>query len=286
MKIKKIAFFRIPNCYELSIGKQKLVVTTEFGPRILHLSIGKSGNILFVDEKRECKYKDWFLYGGHRLWTSPETGATYNPDNERCLIAEKEGALSVTHFDRKLEFSRTMNFSEQNGRFCVEHVIENKSEVLFPGAIWALTCVVPKGIAFFPWGTPDEWKIKKAVYWQKWMTHGSDPASKQWVQGPDLFMVKPTGEEGKVGTAGWEGFIGITNSNYTFIKKFDRLPTNDYPDDNCAIQCYTCNKFIELETLSPNTVFRPNVPVRHKEEWILVDKQTNPENGAEIRRLL
>lgn len=286
MKIKKVEFSGIPNCYELSIGKQKLVVTTDFGPRVLYLSIGDSGNILFFDKDKKLKYKDWYVYGGHRLWTSPETAATYDPDNDPCQVEEKGGKLSVSHFDKKLEFSRTMIFSEQNDRFCVEHVITNKSEVLFPGAIWALTCVLPQGITFFPWGTPDEWKVKKAVYWQKWMTHGSNLASKQWIQGPDLFMIKPTGEEGKVGTAGWEGFIGVTAKGYTFIKKFDRLPTNDYPDDNCAIQCYTCDKFIELETLSPNTVFRPNVPVRHKEEWILSAKEVNPENGAEVRKLL
>jgi hypothetical protein len=77
----------------------------------------------------------------------------------------------------------------------------------------------------------------------------------------DYFLVSSANEESKVGTAGYEGYIGYSNrkKNYTFIKKFNRLATNNYPDDNCAIECYTCDSFVEIETLGPLMDFMAGV---------------------------
>ncbi len=286
MESKIITYEKIPNCCELTVNNQRLIVSTDFGPRIIHLSLDEGENILFHDKEQKLSFQDWLLYGGHRLWISPETHATYNPDNDLCTINEIDDKMTFTSFDSKLQLEKSITISEKNGRFLVDHIILNKSDTLYPGAIWAITCVNPEGTAFFPWGTPGNWVMNKVVFWQKWMNHSTDIKSSQYIPTKDLYLVKATGEEGKVGTAGHEGFIGISQNNYTFIKKFNRITTNQYPDDNCAIELYTCKHFIELETLSPKTVFMPNVPFSHQEEWILVNKKVEPEKGKDIRKLL
>ena len=287
MQIKKIEYEGIPNCIECTIAEplsQKLVITTTFGPRILHLSIGNSKNILFHDKEKEISAQDWYIYGGHRLWISPETQDTYHGDNQECTIEMDTDKVAVYFMDQVLKIERGIQISENAGHFQIKNSITNKHESLYTGSLWSMTCVIPEGTVFFPWGNAGDWITKKIIYWQKWMTdHGTQIGSSQYVEGKDLFLIKPSGEEGKVGTSGYEGFVGITNDGYTFMKKFDRLPTNDYPDDNCAIEVYTCDKFIELETLSPMFTFIPNQTYTHTEEWILLDHEIDPEDGEKVR---
>jgi hypothetical protein len=239
MDIKKAAFWGYPNSYECHIGDKKLVIMTDFGPRILHLSIGDRGNMLFLDEGTPLKKDAWNCYGGSRLWIAPETIQTYSPDNEKCEVNLEKDRITVSSEDKALKLRRSMTVFESHGHFAVEIKVVNTGDSLYSGALWSLTCMDPAGTAFFPWGTgTDSWNTKKIIYWQKWIDHSSQLGSKQYTQGNDLFIIRPTGEEGKVGTSGHEGFIGFTSKKGTFIKKINRLATNDYPDDNCAIECY------------------------------------------------
>ncbi len=286
MDIKKIPYLNNPNSYECRVGQNRLVVTADFGPRILHLSVDEGPNILFVDETRRMGGRGWLLYGGHRLWIAPETADTYAPDNDACRVDAGKSEITVTARDGRLGLEKSIHISEKKGGFLVEHVVVNRSDTLVNGAIWALTCVVPSGTVFFPWGTGAGWDLKKVVYWQRWMNHGTNIKSPQYVPTGDLFLIRPSGEEGKVGTSGHGGFIGVTASGYTFIKKFDRHKAAAYPDEDCAVQCYTCADFLELETLSPLVTFYPDIPVSHEEQWIVSEKSVDPLDGDATRMLL
>lgn len=278
------------NAYTIDIGNMKMTVVTDIGPRIMSLETTKSGNIFWNNpDNSEASFRDWYIYGGHRFWLSPESLDCYVPDNTPCEVVEDEEEMQFISYSEKTEIERRLIISENEGRFVVEHAITNKGDLLAEGGIWALSCVKPNGTAFFPWKTPGRWQMNKIIYWQQWGENGehtSQIGSKQFIQTPDLFLVKPNGEEGKVGSSAYEGFVGITNDKYTFIKSFDRLPTNDYPDDNCAVECYTCADFTELETLSPKYTLLPGMTYSHIEEWLLIDKGVNPENGDEVRVLL
>lgn len=288
MKITKRAFAGFTDCYQLTEGDKELIVVAEVGPRILSASVGKSGNILFVDEERTIKLEseNWYIYGGHRLWISPETVACYKSDNAPCEVSTTDDGIEFSTKNEKNGITNVVAIRTKNGNFIVTHTLRNSGEFLYQGAIWALTCVRPEGTVFIPWGSGGAWDTKKIIYWNSWADHGSDVQSGQYVPTKDLFLIKPTGEEGKVGTGGEEGFIGVTTDKYTFIKSFDRIPTNTYPDDNCAIEAYTCEHFIELETLSPMTILRPGSHLTHTETWTLTEKQVDPEDGEAVRALL
>ncbi|MEK6794581.1 MAG: hypothetical protein AABZ39_07375 [Spirochaetota bacterium] len=288
MEIKKIPYEGIDNCYECIADGKRLVITAAFGPRILHASVGKSGNLLYIDTKRELGLGDWKIYGGHRLWTSPEANDSYSPDNFPCTVRVENGECAVTFLDEKTDLEKSIIIGYEEGRFRITHRFINRGIFLYPAALWALTCVKPAGTVFIPWGSRSkEWETKKIIYWKKWGgVHSSTLRSPQYVEGDDLFLVKPTGEEGKIGTAGHEGFIGISTPQATFMKSFTRQHGAVYPDDNCAIECYTCDKFIELETLSPEYMLEPNVTYEHTEEWLLIDSAVDPNDGAAVRRLL
>jgi hypothetical protein len=288
MEWRKVSFGKRELCYEITLNNLKMIVTADVGPRILFFGFKDGENVLFHDKEEKLSIGEMKLYGGHRFWISPESKDTYNPDNTPCKVEEEKDKISFISFDPITQIEKKLSILEKNGNFIVRHILTNKGKTLYPGAIWALTCIPPKkGIIFFPWGTRGNWQLKKIIYWQRWgESSGTNVKSSQFVPEEDLFLIYPSGEEGKVGTAGYEGFVGVTTDNYTFIKKFNYIEGALYPDDNCAIEVYTSPNFCELETLSPMYTLIPNAEVKHDEEWILLPYKVDPKNGKKVREIL
>ena len=286
MEYSKVAWEGYEDCYRCVVGDTTLIIAAGFGPRILSLSTDGTGNILFVDTEKKLGRGDWRIYGGHRLWIAPETEVTYAPDNAACLVEEGDGFLSVSSVDQRLGITKTMTIACEDGLIRIDHTILNEGDTLVTGAVWALTCVNNAGTAFFPWGTGgpgSSWDLKKVVYWRRWMDHSTDIDDAQFKPTDDLFLVTPAGREGKVGSACREGFIGVSAEGFTFIKTFDRMPVDTYPDDNCAAECYVGPHFTELETLGPLVTFSPGEPQTHSERWLVAPHSVDPTDGAAVR---
>ncbi|WP_052475990.1 hypothetical protein [Cohnella kolymensis] len=81
--IKEIHHEKWGRVVSINNGSIELLVTVEFGPRIIHLSSAAGSNLFFEEEKQDIRKErdpvfdpvgggNFKLYGGHRLWTSPE----------------------------------------------------------------------------------------------------------------------------------------------------------------------------------------------------------------------
>ena len=80
-------------CAKLSKGGKTMLVTVDLGPRVIFYGMDGGENIFYEDEKdlinKGGEFFDknlagkgiWHIYGGHRLWKSPEYIDTYYPDN-------------------------------------------------------------------------------------------------------------------------------------------------------------------------------------------------------------
>ncbi len=77
------------NAYRLSNGVVELVVTADVGPRILFYGFLNGKNLLHEVEEDAGKTggSEFRLYGGHRLWVSPEVERTYYPDNTPVAVS-------------------------------------------------------------------------------------------------------------------------------------------------------------------------------------------------------
>ncbi|MGC8764942.1 MAG: hypothetical protein ACP5QT_03565 [Brevinematia bacterium] len=285
MDIREVKFFKYNHCFEISHNNRRMIITTDVGPRILFFGF-ENENILFIDEREKIKREKWKIIGGHRFWVSPETEDAYVPDNDKCMVESSKDFVKVFKLDKKTGLEKSIIISVDGDDFIVKHILINRGEMLYQGGIWALTCIIPEGTIFFPWTTPGEWKMKKIIYWEKWPGQSTNIDSTQFIRGKDLFLIKVNGEMSKVGTTGYEGFLGVSNRNYTFIKKFNFIQGAIYPDDNCAIEIYTSKNFCELETLSPITTLIPEVPLIHIERWKLIDRFIDPSDGGAIRKVL
>jgi hypothetical protein len=290
LQIEKTEFLGWREAYRVRLGEAAMVVVIEIGPRILSLSVGDGPNLLFVDQETAGQGRgdtDWHIYGGHRVWVAPETEDTYALDNGRCEVEVSDAGLTVMGpVIPQNGLQKRLTVSAQGDRFVVEQGVRNTGGTLYTGAVWALTCVEPKGVIAFPWGRQGNWDLKKIMYWSKWMDHGSDVISQQWQPGPDLFRVVPTGEEGKVGSNSPEGWVALCREDATFVKSFHWLPNVRYPDQDCSLQVYTCGQFIEMETLGPLTTFYPGEEVVHREVWTVTAEAIDPADGAALRSLV
>lgn len=287
MQLKTTKFWKFKNCYEITSNGKKLIVTTDVGPRIVFFGfIDSPENVLYFDENEKIGLGKWKLYGGHRFWVSPETMDTYSPDNHPCKMEEGNNIVSFITIDNKTNLEKRLSIYVENNNFIVSHTLTNRGEMLYYGGIWALTCIPVEGVIFFPWSTPGDWKMKKIIYWEKWPGQSTNIKSKQFDPENDLFLVYPKGEVAKLGTTGYEGFLGVTAGNYTFIKKFDFIQGAVYPDDNCAIEVYTSKHFCELETLSPTLTLIPGYSLTHKEKWLLFDRAIDPKDVESIRKII
>jgi len=290
LQIEKTEFLDWHEAYRLRLGPAEMVVVTEIGPRILSLSVGGGPNLLFVDREMTIGRGEgedaWHIYGGHRLWVSPETDDTYAPDNAPCEVTVEEQRLTaLAPVAPQTGLRKRLMVSARDGRFVLEHGVLNTGDTLYAGAVWALTCVDPVGVVAFPWGSGGTWDLKKIMYWNRWMDHASDVTSEQWQPGPDLFRVVPTGEEGKVGANSPEGWVALCREDATFAKARRWIPAR-YPDEDCSLQVYTCSAFIEIETLGPLTTFYPGTEIVHEEVWTVTAEAIDPADGEALRRLV
>ncbi|MCL5269907.1 MAG: hypothetical protein M1457_04975 [bacterium] len=272
MKIEQTAFGPWKGAWRLEHEGVEMIVVTEVGPRILSLRLAGEDNILFDDSRGSLTRGDWNIWGGHRFWVAPESESTYEADNAPCTVEVGGDCLRATGRPEKSGLEKTLEIAPRPGRggFTIRHILRNTSPMVQPGAIWALTCVAPRGRVVIPWGEGTAgWRTQMVRYWAAWGGHASDVASRQWQPLAGRFVVDPTGEEGKVGVFSDGGRLCLLRPDATFVKACIPVAEGPYPDGGCNIELYTCARFVELETLSPLRTFLPGGQYEHTEYWLL-----------------
>ncbi|MEM6528316.1 MAG: hypothetical protein AAF653_08470, partial [Chloroflexota bacterium] len=86
------------NNHKLTNRHIELVITSDVGPRIIHLALPGGSNLFYNDPETVGRTSDdtWHLYGGHRFWHAPETmPRTYQPDNTPVEVTRKGDTLHV-----------------------------------------------------------------------------------------------------------------------------------------------------------------------------------------------
>lgn len=290
MKLKKVTFEGWKNCIEIKNGNFKLIVTTEIGPRIISASYGDSGNLFMVDPKLKGKKggPGWVNYGGHRLWHSPETKErTYEPDNGESkvdIVDLGDGGLEfITPANPLTGMSKSLAIlPSENETFRVVHTLRNNGVWEIEAAAWALSVMAPGGTLVAP-QNQNETQLLPTTFFSYWpYSKMNDP---RLIQGEKFLIVKQNPkikEPFKIGYNCQDGWIAYINKGIAFVKQFIYDPEEDYPDNGCSVECYTCGAFLEAETLSPLQLLEPGDEIRHVELWsaLPADFPVNNEQDA------
>ncbi|MEF8975618.1 MAG: hypothetical protein V5A21_05245 [Halapricum sp.] len=290
MDIETITYEGWENCIRVSNGLVELVATTDVGPRIVDFRPVDGENVFFLDEDAAGKTggEEWELYGGHRLWHSPEDDfRTYQPDNEAVDVETTErGCRLVQPVEDETGIRKAIEvkMAPDEPTVAITHELTNEGVWSVELAPWAISVCEPGGTAVVPFPGGDPGGLlpdRSLVFWPY-----TDPSDDRLSYVDDHVLVEQAeGPEMKVGTNALEGWAAYVNDGQAFVKTFDHDPDAIYPDRGSSVEVYTLDFMLELETLGPLVELEPGETASHTERWHLFEDIEEPEDGGEAAAL-
>jgi hypothetical protein len=287
--IDMVTYAGRPNNYRLTDGRLEAIVATDIGPRVLRLGfVGGRNEFAELDASQPTPYGEWRIYGGPRLWHSPEAmPRSYYPDNDPCTVDVDEDSVTVVQpTEPPTGVQKTMRLTMGEGYIEVDHILTNEGLWPVEAAPWALSVMAPGGTAILQAAKerdPDNLLPNRSlILWP--YTDLTDP---RLVLGRDLILLhQRTDAAGpiKLGVNNDSGWAAYYNQNHLFIKRFAVDIFAVYPDNGCTVECYTNAQMLELESLGSLVLLEPGESAYHTERWYLFEAPGLP-LGAEVALL-
>ena len=265
--------------HKLTNGEVEVVVSTDFGPRVLELRRVGRENIfgdLSDEPPKPTPFGDaWRIRGGHRLWLAPEDPVTtYYPDNAPLRVEGDARVVTITQpVEPHTHIEKEMTLELLGGtRVRVTHRMRNRGALAIDVTLWALSVLRTGGVAFLP--QPPYAPFPEAllparpiVTWQ--YVKMSDP---RFGWGDRFIRVKQdpaVKAPQKIGAFDVVGTVGYASRGELFVKKHAPM-RGAHVDFGCNVEIFTNDRFLELETLSPTQRIGPNETAEHVEQWSIL----------------
>jgi hypothetical protein len=282
-------------------GTLELLVLTHVGPRVLFYGFAGGDNQLHEFQEQAGLTADgqYHSYAGHRLWVSPEVERTYYPDNFPVqvlqlregirFIAPMENAAPGTGLQKELE----VRLANEGTHITLLHRIKNKGTMTTEMAPWALTVMEGGGRAILP--LPPRQLMSK----QHLLPEGviglwsyTDLADTRWKFGTQYVQltteVAPDANfrEQMLGLYNPSGWAAYFRNGHLFVKRAEVWLGRTYPDFGCNFETYTEPGFLELETLGPLRILKPDETAEHIEHWWLFKDVPSGDSEAWIGQVV
>lgn len=298
--VKEIVYGPWGHCVQVANGSVDLVATLDFGPRIIRFGFTGGANLFLEDtEKTIVSGGDrfapvgggsWHIYGGHRLWSSPEAEPrTTYPDNEPVVWEALADGIVLTPPQEKwtqLQKQMEVRLDAATGHVTVVHRITNVGPWAVTFAPWALSVMAPGGRAIVPQVQRETGLLANRIVAVWSYAKMNDPR----VTWGDRFITlrqDPTMPPFKIGTNNEDGWAAYHNGGDLFVKRYEHRPEGTYPDYGVSFETYTNEQFLELETLGELKPVAPGETVQHTETWELYQADSLPfADEAELARVL
>ncbi len=272
------------NAYKLSNGLVELIVLADVGPRIIFYGLRSGENLLHEVAEHAGKTggSEFRLYGGHRLWVSPEVERTYYPDNVPVAVSQHGNATRFTAPleelppGTRLQKELEIELADSGSQVRITHRVTNHDAHSTMLAPWGPTMMRAGGRTILPLSpriAMDKDNYLPTGVFAIWSyTDFTDP---RWTLGTSYIQLQqqanPTGRfkeqmGGIYNSAGWGAYF---RQDQLFIKRAAVIRGAAYPDFGCNFEVFTNPDFIELETLAPLVELRPGESAKHVEDWWL-----------------
>ncbi len=258
-----------------------LGIATDIGPRILYLAHKDNPdlNIFGIVPELTVETSEglWRIFGGHRLWVSPEAmPRSYSLDDKPVEIMVKDNELIVRgnpETANMIQKEIIIRPGPSDNSVEVIHRITNIGRWDIEFACWALSVMKRNGFAIIP--------IKSRCIDEKCLLPDRVIALWPYTKLAD-YRVKFSNnfifikhdervrEPIKIGVRAYPYWAAYYVDNYVFIKRFYPEKTLCYPDFNVYVEVYANDKILELETLGPLRRIAPGESNEHREIWYLV----------------
>lgn len=270
------------NCISITNGQIELQVTLDFGPRVIHCSRVGMENMFFEDTKKAPLgekydiYEDQIiLYGGHRLWISPEVvPRCYHPDNLTVTVTDVENGARFTAAPEKhnqIQKSMAITLDPDAPRVKVVHSIRNVGLWDIQLAPWAITMLAPGGVEIMPMPNmaTDLLPNRNFTFWD----YSELNDSRMYFGKEYMVLTQDISKENpfKLGYNNEGGWAAYFNKGQVFLKYFEPVLGGFYPDNGCCFESYTNGSMIEMETLGEMVELEPDDLITLEEEWELYE---------------
>lgn len=264
---------------EIEYGNLRVAVTLDVGPRIILFRRIDGENIMFNDTGDQVskdvsavfgKGEKWHLYGGHRIWASPEDESTYVPDN--TPVSYTISGNSIEFIGREwekvcLKTSLKITVLSKDSIMVGMKITNTGADKRM--ALWALTVFKPGGLmeASLPSRDTGYLPNRNLVMWPY-----SSITDSRFSLTDDMLKVRSSDKiknPFKVGFYSDSGKIRYTLGENIFTKTFI-VQKGYYPDMNCNVETYASDLIHEVETLSPLATLKKGQEIEHDETWTLI----------------
>lgn len=254
--------------YNTQIG-----IALDFGIRIVHLSVAGMENLYYVQPKDLSDGfvtpDGWKLYGGHRLWSAPESDLSYCPDNDPVSYEILENGAAVTQGKEKwLGISKRLAVTFEDGKICLTQTIKNEGDAPITCASWGVNTLGPGTAEIsFPGTAPGDYTPRRRMnLWAN--TNPHDPRL-SFEKDRLTATFQPLADYCKLGLYTPEGNAVYTAKGQKFTLTFHTPNVESCPDGGCNFELYMGAKFMELETMSTVKTLNPGEETSHQEFWTL-----------------
>lgn len=262
-------------CVGFERGGTKVLVTLDLGPRIIWFGT-PDFNFLGEDRERNVdkggEYFDenfgagtkWYLYGGHRVWKSPEDLETYVPDNGAVEADIREfGGTFTCRAAKNFDYTLDLELAE-DGSLTVRDIVTNKGERRRI-AVWGLTVMAKGGRMILPTNdkVDDLNPVQNLVFWPYNIPGDSrfeatrGHISLAWANDPRAI---------KIGTMAKKG-VAYYILDGKAMKWECPFEEGEYGDFSCNFESYTNDHILEVEWLSPKRELLPGECAVLTEKW-------------------
>lgn len=294
IKISEVKDAVFGNCVKIENGYVEVMVTIDFGPRVIHCAVCGKENMFYQDtektslgEVQECYGGDIIrLYGGHRVWISPEEmPRCYYPDNAPVTYEKITNGVVFTAPVEKINYiqkSLTITMSEEDPLIMVENSVKNCGVWDIDLAVWSITQMAKGGIEIIPQTKRETGYLHNRSF-VLWPYSVMNDDRVYW--GKDFISLKQDENAKcafKVGMNNENGWGAYFNKGQVFFKFFNpEIGGEFYPDNGCCYETYTNEKMLEAECLSQFVTLKPGETASLDEEWELYEESNVPSSTDE-----
>lgn len=251
----------------LENGFLRVDYLTTTGPRLIGLyAKGVAGNLLAETPEIHwtTPHGEFYLRGGHRLWTSPED-SFYTCPEEGLHVAVEEDQVTLRGDVEASGLEKEISFRLDQSRVLLTHRVTWHGKEPIELAPWGITQLRLGGMAILPLpGSGGLQPNRNLVLWPYSQVH--DERLELY---DDLVLIHGRASEQafKIGNYNSAGWIACLWREALFVKRFFVEQAGRYPDLGCNVEAYVRDVCLELEDLGTLTRLQPGDSVTHAETW-------------------
>jgi hypothetical protein len=288
MRVRKMVYKGWENCVEIYNDAVNLIVTTDVGPRILRYGfLNQKNQFVELEEEGGTSGGNAFrLYGGHRLWHSPEDiHRTYVPDNESVTWHEDEtGVVFVQKPEERVQVQKTLKvyLGPKGSEVSVWHGIKNVGAWPIELAPWTITMMAPGGKGVFPQPKIEAGLLPNRVLSLWPYTDLSD--ERLIFEKEHIFLLNDPLNYAplKIGAHVAKGMAGYLHEDTLFTKTIKWDPKGNYPDHGVNFEMYTNHRYLEVEGLGPMRRIEVGEDAVLEEKWNILKFDGDPKTLSNL----